>query len=111
MTPFISNLFHLPVRRVEILKRAKRYKESGLCYAILKAAGDYKVNVHIPLTISFPLFTYNNAFPFGAKIPCGYCMAMNQYWWPRGIWDSGREDFLNWLIEQYKNDKTNLRKL
>lgn len=32
------------------------------------------------------------------------------YWWPPDDWEGSRMDFLNWLIDQYEFDTTDLRK-
>lgn len=102
MIPFISNLFNLPVTRKEVLKRAKRYKGPGLCYTIGKAFEDYNIIV-FNISLVLPLFNKNNTKQFGGSL--------GGYWWDWGVWNTGRMAFLNWLIEQYKDDKTNLRKL
>ena len=103
MIPFISNLFNLPVTKVEVLKRAKKYRFNGLCHAISKAHSDYKVD-WISHSIIFPRFNRYEAIRFGAH-------RSNAYWWEPGDWKSGRMAFLNWLIEQYKDDKEDLRKI
>ena len=107
MIPFISNLFNLPVTRKEVLKRARKYKsKAGLCFAIDNALRDYNINAtdYIDLFDVFPHFNNNNAILlFGAKD--------GGYWWDKHIWNTGRMAFLNWLIKQYKDDKTNLREL
>lgn len=105
MTPFISNLFNFPVTKKEVLKRAKNTDRCGLCFAIRDSLREYKLS-HLCYRYEsiFPLFRPHYALYFGASKTMGY-------WWSAGEWDSGRMDFLNWLIEQYKDDKTNLRKL
>ena len=104
MIPFISNLFNLPVTRKEVLKRAKKYQITGLCHAIIFSLNDY--GIYTDHIIVFPLFDRENAKPFKADT-----YHFGNYWWEKGVWNTGRMDFLNWLIEQYENDKTNLRKL
>ena len=105
MIPFISNLFNLPVTRKEVLERAKKLKKAGLCFAIDEALRDYGINLHHPFsTTYFPKFRKEMAFKFGAN-------KLDSWWWPPRIWDTGRMDFINWLIDQYKDDKTDLRKL
>jgi hypothetical protein len=103
MIPFISNLFNLPVTRKEVLKRAKKIKKSGLCYTIRDALHKYNIYSRNP-EIYFPKFERKNALQFGAD-------KFYEWWWIPYVWDTGRMDFLDWLIEQYKDDKTNLRKL
>lgn len=104
MIPFISNLFRIPVTRKEVLKRAKKIKRSGICYSVISALRDYGVPCNHWLDEYFPKFTKENALQFGADKD-------DNWWWTPNVWDTGRMDFLNWLIEEYKDDKTDLRKL
>lgn len=104
MIPFISNLFNLPVTRMEILKRAKKHRTFGLCHAIRESLCEYKLFVLSPKEY-IPEFNFKNALGFGAD------GTFDWYWWKTCDWAGGRMDFLNWLIAGYKNDKTNLRKL
>lgn len=113
MKQFISNLFRLPVTRVEILTYAKRLAEKhpdrylGLCLLIQDSLRFYGITTQCYTTEEryyFPLYTRQNAFCFGATKDTAY-------WWHPCQWNTGRMDFLDWLIEQYKDDKTNLRKL
>lgn len=95
------------VTRVEVLKKAKDFKsnEAGLCHSISSALSFYGLSCmgSAEIKLLFPLFRRNNAFRFGGRDW--------PYWWPRGKWDTGREDFLNWLIEKYKYDTTDLKEL
>ena len=101
MLKFIKKFFSKPtVTRVDVLKKAKEHQEFGLCYAIQEALDDYDIIIR-PEYI-FSLFTRENALKFGADKDC-------PYWWDPGVWNTGRMDFLNWLIEQYKNNKTDLK--
>jgi len=109
MIPFISNLFKLPVTRKEVLQRAKKHQDFGLCYAIDTAFVEYHLvsdYLYLNLEMEFPKFTPTNAQKFG-----GLGTQVKSYWWKPKVWNTGRMDFLNWLIEEYKDDKTNLRKL
>ena len=97
------------ITRLDILQNAKKYHSNyrGLCQAIASSAyvllydeenkGEayYYYPNEGPQKI-IPLLTKNNAKPFGAV---GLA-----YWWREYVWDTGRLDFLNWLIEQYKDD-------
>lgn len=78
---------------------------AGLCISIHKALCYYGIDISsMAIKIIIPLFTINNAISlFNAK--------PNYYWWPKGEWNTGRLDFLKWLLEQYKDDKTNLKEL
>ena len=105
MIPFISRLFNIPVTRKEVLKRAKKLKIAGLCFSIDEALRDYGIWVPYQLlTVYFHQFRREVALNFGAN-------KFYSWWWESNVWDTGRMDFLNWLIDQYKDDKTNLRKL
>lgn len=97
------------IKRVDILRKAKSstYRKTGLCSAIrcaLEYYGLSSLSWIDDLSEVFPLFTRGNAKRFGADL-------ILVYWWPIGEWNTGRMDFLNWLIEQYKDDNTDLRKL
>ena len=87
-----------------------RENHGGLCISIYEALLHYGIDTYPkPIKIVFPLFTRNNASNlFNA---CLYENSLVDYWWPRGEWNTGRLDFLKWLIEQYKDDKTNLKDL
>lgn len=100
----LSNIFNLPVTRKQVLERAKSYRNAtGLCEAIAESLRDYNIPI-ISLCEIFPKYRYEEAITFGAdKDKWGY-------WWPRYEWNAGRMMFLNWLITEYKDDKTNLRK-
>ena len=104
MIPFISRLLHLPVTRKEVLKRAKKLKRAGLCFSIDRALIDYGIYLNVSYHYLFPKFRREVALNFGAN-------KSDDWWWECGVWNTGRMDFLNWLIDQYKDDKTNLRKL
>ena len=97
----------LSITRVDVLEMAKSFRMSGLCFAILCALnyyGIHKTDSYCDLTKIFPKFTRENAIPFGAT-------EEGIYWWRTFRWECGRIDFLNWLIEQYKDDKEDLRKI
>lgn len=112
MFNFIKNLFRkvftpaVPtVTRLMVLQKAKEFKRAGLCYSIRDAMMYYDLIPHaLDPTFCFPLFTRRQALSFGAK-------EWGCYWWKPCVWDTGREAFLDWLIEQYKDDKTDLRTL
>lgn len=91
------------VTRKMVLMRASKYRDNGLCYAIHKSLYEYGIITgYLGLITYFPLFTRNNALAFGAS-------ESDDFWWPIGNWSTGRKDFLNWLIKQYRDDKTDLR--
>lgn len=102
--------FNRPIYRVDILRYVKYIEHCwGLCHSINSALVYCNVDVtaiSIDAYISrfFPLFKRKYAEPFNAQ-------PLAVFWWPLGDWTGGRMDFLNWLIDQYKDDKTDLRKL
>ena len=104
---FKINLDNTPIYRIDILKEIKKTfkkdKAMGLCYEIVKTLQKHKIySPGIDIIYMFPLFTFDNAKNFGAK--------NNGCWWKPYKFSifNGRKKFLNWLIKQYKNDKTNL---
>lgn len=103
MIPLISNLLHLPVTRKEVLKRAKKIKKYGLCYSISHVLHAYNIP-YGDYHHYFPMFVRMCALRFGAD-------GFYEWWWKPNVWDTGRMAFLDWLIEEYKDDKTDLRKL
>ena len=98
---------HNPVYRKDILKCAKEYRRTGLCSALdfacshLSTTPDYNRFQLNNIYEIFPLFTRENALKFNAD-------EKSVYWWDPGVWDTGREQFLDWLIEQYKDDNEDI---
>ena len=110
---FIKRIFRLPVTRYDILKCAKKraikYPETygGICNIITDTLlFDFGLSIECFLKDYFPKFTYENALKFGA-IP----EHEHMYWWKYKDWKGDRMKFLNWLIQEYKDDKTDLREL
>ena len=107
---FIKNLFKLPVTRADVLKRARDYEYTGgLCIAIKCALWDFKIPTeprprNIISKLYFPEFNRKSALVFGAD-------PYSIFWWEVHNWSTGREEYLNYLINCYSDDKTNLRKL
>lgn len=101
----IENIRHacgITLYRVDVLKYALEHKKDGLCSTLGCALIHFDTVTSNP-KILFPLFTHENA----VKV----ANAQNWvYWWPKDIWDTGREEFLKWMIEQYKDDKTNIKR-
>lgn len=98
------------ITRVDVLEKAKSYRVFGLCYAIRKSliyygifiTGSYGDFGDLPKI--FPKFTREYAMPFGAN-------EEKAYWWRFNDWEGGRMDFLNWLIDEYKDDTEDLGKI
>lgn len=114
-----------PVRRIDVLERVKLRViawgdfplQAGLCpllcsalhaYGLIEDDMDSTPRMY-ELRRFFPLYTLDNAVKFGA-LREEYA-SNPTFWWPPFIWNSqgGRMRFFNWLIEQYKDDETNLR--
>ena len=104
------------VYKKDVLEYALKYHTynsvnyTGLCITIHNALCYYGINIGLmPIRIIIPLFNNNNASTlFNADSSKN---SLEVYWWPKREWNTGRLDFLKWLLEQYKNDKTNLREL
>lgn len=95
-------IFNRPIYRVDILRYVKYIERfSGLCHSLFVALTRCNVSI-ITATPPFPLMDRENAKPFNAR-------SLATYWWPAGDWTGGRMNFLNWLIDQYKDDKTDLK--
>lgn len=101
------------VYRIDILKRAKyllkRHEVEGICRAIVCALRDYDIRITFHIRTIFKLLNYNIAKNnFNAT-----ALDEEGYWWKPGRFHifSDRRKYVNWLIEQYKNDKKDLRKL
>lgn len=104
-----KRFLYLPVTRLEVLKHAKELQSThqypGLCALLDDALLAY--NIYTFHSTIFPKFSPQYAEHFGAL----YTKYHGVYWWDRGAWNTGRLEYLDWLIEQYKDDKTNIRKL
>ncbi len=103
-----KKVFSRPIYRVYILEYAKYNHKfcDGSCIAIdVSLLINLETKFHIPkIPQLFPKFNINNAIPFGAYEKIGW-------WWRPHDWDGGRMAYLDWLIEEYKDDKEDLRKL
>lgn len=115
------------VHRIDVLESAKLEVKAfddcmnfgGLCPLLCSALRSYGLledDIYFSVNMDalkkfFPLYTHDNAVEFDAwrDKPMSGC----EFWWPPFVWDdsSGRMRFLNWLIEQYKDDDTDLRTL
>lgn len=103
-----KKVFSRPIYRVDILRDVKFNHElcDGLCTAINASCFiNLRERMKIPESSKlFPKFNINNAIPFGAS-------EKSMWWWRPHDWDGGRMAYLDWLIEEYKDDKEDLRKL
>jgi hypothetical protein len=99
--PLISDLLKLPVTRVDLLRRARKKVKARLgLYTIIQGTIN-EYGLQVSAKKCFPKLTIENAKEFGAD--------KTFTWWTEEDWNTGRKEFLDWLIEQYKNDKENLR--
>ena len=106
---FFIKLFELPVRRKSVLTLTKKIRTEqsniGLCSAISSALAEHGIWRDRALIEYFPEFTFENAKEkFKAD-------GTKEFFWWIDYDDPNRVEFLDWLIKQYENDKTNLRKL
>lgn len=127
MKLFFKRLFFRPIYRVDVIDWAIKHhkKYEGVCMALydgLKHAGIKKRPIPFPegntswmvLTINdvfeiFPAHNYANAHHlFNARN-----LRFENYslWWSSRDWDGGRLDYLKWLREQYKDDKTPIKSI
>ena len=91
------------VYRKDILEYALKHNHNlGVCLALYRSLLHYGFIISIYKYL--PLATFNNVKNFKAE------PRHDGYWWPLGDW-SNRIKYLEWLLEQYKNDKTNLKEL
>jgi hypothetical protein len=108
---YLKGLLRLPIYRIDVLNWAEYFYVgscdcSGLCDALYFSCANLNLYNYTPLQIYFPKYTRQNAQMF----PYNY---INEaYWWRAWNWDeNGRLGFFYWLKEQYKKDRTNLRKI
>lgn len=103
----LKKTFNRPIYRVDVLRYAKHNSVnfSGLCACLhfsvrklLDFDGFFKVSD------VFPRFARPFAIFFNANVD-------GPFWWKPGKWDTGRMDFLDYLIKLYKDDKEDLRAL
>lgn len=101
----------LPIYRVDVLvyvlnKNIKsKHPDKGLCLALRSALNCIKDNMDAEEV--FPLFSPKTAKQFKANIPTN---SYDNYWWLPEDWKGPRKDYLLWLIDQYKDDKEDIRK-
>lgn len=90
------------VYRKDILKYALKHHKAGVCATLWNSLWHYNIpaNMHVYL----PLANLDNAKNFKAE------SRQDGYWWPLNDW-TNRIKYLKWLLEQYKDDKTNLKEL
>ena len=103
----IKAIFNLPVYRKDVLERTKIFHNNyyGLCEGLRENLSYFNIPYihYVNICVYIPKFKTNVEFFNGNSL--------SDYWWRSKDWTTGRLDYLNWLIDVYKDDKTNLRKL
>lgn len=96
-----------PITRYELLCQAEHEThETGICSAIKRALehnGLDDFSWKADLDVMFPKFTLENAKQFHTTGTI--------FWWKPGEWNTGRQEFVDWLKEQYKDDTKNAREI
>lgn len=103
----LKKTFNRPIYRVDVLRYAKHKSESftGLCTCLnfsVRKLLDF--DRFFKVSDVFPLFDRSFVILFNANVD-------GMFWWKPGKWDTGRMDFLDYLIKQYEDDKEDLRVL
>lgn len=103
----LKKRFNRPIYRVDVLRYAKHkyINYSGLCICLhftIRKLLDFDSLFKVSDVI--PLFDRPFAISFNASVD-------GAFWWKPGKWDTGRMDFLDYLIKKYKDDKEDLRVL
>lgn len=106
---FIKKKLKLPIYKVDVLFDVKyntRFSNNGLCPAIRHSL-DRCLNRD-----EFELYQIEDIFnKLDRNIAIDRFNGIHyHYWWSINDWKGGRMDFLNWLIDQYGFDTTDLRK-
>lgn len=116
-----KRLFNLPVYRCDLLRYTLHHEHGlGICNAICGSlvmaglesiyifdrectiADEHYPEIFIPYPHILPKFTYTNAQQFNGNF---YHIG---YWFPLGDWEK-RKEFIRWMMNEYKDDKTDLR--
>lgn len=85
---------------LDILEYVDTHRDKGLCYSISDAFYHYHIGGGYGLNIDCfkrkcTEFNINAAMRYGAGSNC--------WWWAPGVWTTGREAFLHYLIDYYAN--------
>ena len=102
---FLKKYHILPVYRRDILDYVKVHHRdyNSVCEGLDDAGGRvFRIPNYMDSFFLVPEHRKRNANNFGARL------AMSGYWWPPKVWDTGRMAYLDWLIEIFKDDNTNL---
>lgn len=108
---YLKKKFNRPIYRGDVIDVALQdwddMHKFGIYHALTHAMSKFDMPYvgHCGTEIFFPLFTHTNAVGFGAR------PEFRMYWWPESEWNTRQIEFLKWMKKQYKDDKTDLRKL
>ena len=103
-------IFNRPIYRKDILKYASKHYviDYGMCNTIACALDAYRINTtvqHIFSEYFNPMIAINQ---FGARETA---LEYDYYWWSNDkLGWYHRKSYFKWLIEQYKDNKEDLRK-
>lgn len=107
---FILKFLYLnPIYRIDILEYVKNHHEEyyGICEGIEDACCKFQLGSPYSSRLIIPKLSLRYAKNFSIREKA----TEDGFWWKPNNWDTGRLDFLNWLINEYKDDKTDLRYL
>lgn len=93
----------LPIYPIDILMEIKNNHSDArsLCHGITLAELNFNI---------YREFTVHHIKKFDRNIAIhNFGGEKKWYWWEPGIWHTGRLDFLNFLIEENKDNKIDLR--
>ena len=112
---WIKSLLKLPMYPIDIL-RWTRYRYvgyPGLCCSMISCASELLGSSYSKkIEEAISAFTYENAMAFRKAHNDTTEILRDYYWWPMWEWKKdGRLGFLNWMIEEMKSDKTDLREI
>lgn len=99
-------IFNRPIYRKDILKYASKHYciDDGMCAALRHALGTYEIYVS-----SREIFS--KYFNLTTAITKFFATGYGGYWWSNDKYGwYYRKLYFKWLIEQYKDDKEDLRK-
>ena len=81
---------------LDILQYVDKHRDKGLCYSFGSACSYYGVN---------QTYFFFKCEKFNLKEASKFNATPKTWWWTPGIWDTGREKFLHYLIDYYSKQK------
>lgn len=91
----IKRWWHHKVTVLDVLEYANKHRNMGLCWNFDLACTYYGVSC-ADFEKKCCKFRLEEARPFGSR-------PHHSWWWQPGNWETGREDFLKYLINYYSN--------